>query len=148
MNYRQLNGMTVKDKFPVPIIDELIDELHGTKYFTKIDLGAGYHQIRVAEEDTPKTAFRTHLGLYEFLVMPFGLTNAPPTFQSLMNKIFAPFLRKFVLVFFDEILVYSPDLETHLQYLEQVFNRLRQHKLVAKVSKCTFAQHQVAYLGI
>jgi hypothetical protein len=147
VDYRHLNAITQKNKHPMPVVDELLDELSGAAVFTKLDFSSGYHQIRMAEGDEAKTAFHTHQGLYEFLVMPFGLTNAPATFQSLMNLIFASLLRRGVLVFMDDILVYSKTIEKHVELLKQVFQILHDHQFYIKRSKCSFAQPSVEYLG-
>jgi hypothetical protein len=147
VDYRCLNAMTVISKYPVPIIDELLDELSGAQWFSKLDLRAGYHQIRLALGEEHKTAFQTHSGHWEYTVMPFGLAGAPATFLGAMNATLCPLLRKCVVVFFDDILVYSSSLEEHKQHLCAVPELLRRDNWQVKRSKCSFGQQCIAYLG-
>ena len=147
VDYRALNQITIKNKYPLPRIDELFDRLTHARYFSKIDLRMGYHQIRISEGDIAKTAFRTRYGHFEFLVMTFGFTNAPATFQALMNDIFRPYLDAWVVIYLDDILIFSQTREEHLGHLRETLSTLRQHKLFAKKSKCEFLTTKVEYLG-
>jgi hypothetical protein len=147
MDYRPLNEVTIKNKYPLPRIDILFDQLTGARVFSKIDLRSGYHQIRIRPEDIPKTAFTTRYGLFEYLVMSFGLTNAPAHFTYLMNSVFMPELDKFVVVSIDDILIYSKNEEEHAKLLRIVLTRLREHQLYAKFSKCTFWLEEIQFLG-
>ncbi|KAI3680701.1 hypothetical protein L6452_35475 [Arctium lappa] len=147
IDYRELNKLTVKNKYPLPRIDDLFDQLQGASYFSKIDMRSGYHQLKVREEDVSKTAFRTRYGHYEFLVMPFGLTNAPATFMDLMNRVCSPFLDKYVIVFIDDILIYSHSKEDHEIHLRAILELLKREKLYAKFSKCEFWLKEVQFLG-
>jgi hypothetical protein len=147
VDYRPLNEVTIKNKYPLSRIDILFDQLVGAKVFSKIDLRSGYHQIKIRPEDIPKTAFTTRYGLYEYLVMSFGLTNALTHFMYLMNSVFMPELDKFVVVFIDDILVYSKSEEEHAEHLKIVLTRLRDHQLYAKFSKCEFWLKEVQFLG-
>jgi hypothetical protein len=147
VNYRKLNHNTIKDRFPIPLIEDLMDELGGAAVFSKLDLRSGYHQLRMQPGEEFKTAFKTHSGHFEYLVMPFGLTNAPSSFQALMNHVFQAFLRKFVIIFFDDILVYSSDLQEHVSHLDQVFKTIVANQLFLNFSKCHFASSKVEYLG-
>nr|KYP39787.1 Retrovirus-related Pol polyprotein from transposon 17.6 [Cajanus cajan] len=147
MDYRQLNKLTIKNKYPLPRIDDLMDQLRGASVFSKIDLRFGYHQIWVKKEDIPKTAFRTRYGHYEYVVMPFGVMNAPAIFMDYMNRIFRPFLDKFVVVFIDDILVYSRSMEEHREHLRIVLQVLKEKQFFAKLSKCEFWLSEVKFLG-
>jgi hypothetical protein len=147
VDYRTLNVVNIKNKYPLPRIDILFDQLTGAKVFSKIDLCSGYHQIKIRPEDITKTAFSTMYGLYEYLVMSFGLTNAHAHFMYLMNSVFMPELDKFVMVFINDILVYSKNEEEHEHHLRVILQRLRDHQLYAKFSKCAFWLNEVPFLG-
>ena len=138
IDYRQLNRVTIRNQYPPPRIDDLFDQLQGARVFSKIDLRSGYYQLKIKGIDVPKTAFRTRYGHYEFMVMPFGFTNAPAAFMDLMNRVFRPYLDRFVIVFIDDILVYSGSREKHAEHLRTVLDTLREHHLYAKLSKCQF----------
>ncbi|GJY15520.1 putative reverse transcriptase domain-containing protein [Tanacetum coccineum] len=147
IDYRELNKLTVKNRYPLPRIDDLFDQLQGSSVYSKIDLRSGYHQLRIREEDIPITAFRTRYGHYEFQVMPFGLTNAPAVFMDLMNRVCKPYLDKFVIVFIDDILIYSKNKEEHEKHLKIILELLKNEQLYAKFSKCDFWLESVQFLG-
>ena len=147
INYRQLNRVTIKNRYPLPRIDDLFDQLRGARVYSKIDLLTGYHQLRVRDTDILKTAFRTRYGHYEFTVMPFGLTNAPAAFMDLMHRIFQPYLDQFVVVFVDDILIYSQSEWEHEYHMRIVLQLLRDHQLYAKFSTCEFWLIEVRFLG-
>nr|GFA71367.1 putative reverse transcriptase domain-containing protein [Tanacetum cinerariifolium] len=146
INYRELNKLTVKNRYPLPRIDDLFDQLQGSSVYLKIDLRLGYHQLRVREEDIPKTVFRTRYGHYEFQVMPFGLTNAPAVFMDLINRVYKPYLDKFVIVFINDILIYSKNKKEHEEHLTLILELLKKEELYAKFSKCEFWILKVQFL--
>lgn len=147
VDYRHLNAITVKNRYPLPIVEELLDELAGSAWFSKLDMCSGYHQIRMMEGEEYKIAFKTHHGHWEFKLMPFGLTRAPGTFQEKMNVVFTPVNRHGVLIFMDDIFVHTATLSEHIQKLKKVFQILKQHQFYIKQLKCSFAQPSLEYLG-
>jgi hypothetical protein len=146
IDYREFNKVTIKNRYPLPRIDDLLDQLQGAWVFSKVNLHSGYHQVRVKEEDIPKIAFRTRYGHYEFLVMFFKLTNAPAVFVDTMNRVFHDYLDRFTVVFIDDILIYSKTSEEHEEHLRKVLERLRSKKLYAKLEKCKFWLDSVSFL--
>ena len=147
IDYTQLNQVTICNQYPLPRIDELFDQLYGSRVYSKIDLRSGYHRLRVQEGDVPKTSFRTRYGHYEFRVMPFGLTNAPATFMDLINRVFQSYLDRFIIDFIDDILVYSSSPKERSEHLRIVLQTLREQQLYAKLSKFQFWLNRVAFLG-
>jgi hypothetical protein len=147
VDYRSLNDVTIKNKYPLPRIEDLFDQMRGARVFSKIDLKSGYHQIKIRPSDIPKTAFSTRYGLYDFTVMSFGLTNAPAYFMNLMNKVFMEYLDRFIVVFIDDILIYSKNDSDHEEHLRMVLQKLRDNQLYAKFSKCEFWLDEVPFLG-
>ncbi|KAL0554317.1 hypothetical protein IC582_008236 [Cucumis melo] len=147
IDYRELNKVTIKNCYPLPRIDDLFDQLQGATVFSKIDLRSGYHQLRIRDSDIPKTTFRSRYGHYEFIVMSFGLTNAPAVFLDLMNRVFKDFLDSFVIVFIDDILIYSKTEAEHEEHFHQILETLRANRLYAKFSKCEFWLKKVSFLG-
>jgi hypothetical protein len=147
VDYRSLNEVTIENKYPLPRIEDLFDQMKGASVFSKIDLRSGYHQLKIWESDIPKTTFRIRYGLYEYTMMSFGLTNAPAYFMYLMNKVFMEYLDRFIVVFIDDILVFSKTMEEHEGHLRLVLEKLRSNQLYAKFSKCEFWLTEVAFLG-